>query len=85
MKCFILNCVKKLPFKIKCVQTDNGVEFTNKLIHPDAKPTLFEKTLMELGIEYKRIKPYTPHHNGKDQLYFYNGRTFFNLNGLELK
>ena len=59
-KCFILNCVKKLPFKIKCVQTDNGVEFTNKLIHPDAKPTLFEKTLMELGIEYKRIKPYTP-------------------------
>lgn len=38
-KCFILNCVKKLPFKIKCVQTDNGVEFTNKLIHPDAKPT----------------------------------------------
>ena len=89
-KCFILNCVKKLPFKIKCVQTDNGVEFTNKLIHPDAKPTLFEKTLMELGIEYKRIKPYTPRHNGKvershgkDQLYFYNGRTFFNLNDLE--
>jgi len=89
-KCFILNCVKKLPFKIKCVQTDNGVEFTNKLIHPDAKPTLFEKTLMELGIEYKRIKHYTPRHNGKvershgkDQLYFYNGRTFFNLNDLE--
>ena len=55
-----------------------------------AKPTLFEKTLMELGIEYKRIKPYTPRHNGKvershgkDQLYFYNGRTFFNLNDLE--
>lgn len=45
---------------------------------------------MELGIEYKRIKPYTPRHNGKvershdkDQLYFYNGRTFFNLNDLE--
>ena len=64
-------------------KTDNGVEFTNKLIHPDAKPTLFEKTLMKLGIEYKRIKPYTPRHNSKDQLYFYNGRTFFNLNDLE--
>ena len=45
---------------------------------------------MKLDIEYKRIKPYTPRHNGKverchgkNQLYFYNGRTFFNLNDLE--
>lgn len=89
-KCFLLNCVKKLPFKIKCVQTDNGLEFTNQLVTPGGKPTLFEKTLKELGIEYKRIKPYTPRHNGKvershgkDQLYFYNGRTFFNLNDLK--
>ena len=72
-----------MTFPGERVQIDNGVEFTNKLIHPDAKPTLFEKTLMELGIEYKRIKPYTPRHNSKDQLYFYNGRTFFNLNDLE--
>lgn len=41
-------------------------------------------------IEHKLIKPYTPHHNGKvershgkDQLYFYNTHTFFNLNDLE--
>lgn len=89
-KCFLLNCFNKLPFKIKCVQTDNGLEFTNQLVTPGSKPTLFEKTLKELGIEYKRIKPYTPRHNGKvershgkDQLYFYNGRTFFNLKDLE--
>ena len=86
-KCFLLNCVKKMPFKIKCVQTDNGLEFTNQLVTPGS---LFEKTLKELGIEYKRIKPYTPRHNGKvershgkDQLYFYNSRTFFNLKDLE--
>ena len=89
-KCFLLNCVKKMPFDIKCVQTDNGIEFTNQLVSPGAKPTLFEKTLKELGIEYKRIKPYTPRHNGKvershgkDQLYFYNKHTFFNLKDLE--
>jgi transposase InsO family protein len=55
-----------------------------------AGPTLFEKELKRLGIQYKRIKPYTPRHNGKvershgkDQLYFYNGRTFFSLTDLE--
>jgi transposase len=89
-KCFLLNCIKKMPFDIKCVQTDNGLEFTNQIVHPGAGPTLFEKELKRLGIQYKRIKPYTPRHNGKvershgkDQLYFYNGRTFFSLTDLE--
>ncbi len=89
-KCFLLNCIKKMPFKITCVQTDNGLEFTNRLVMEHPKPTLFEKTLKELGITHKLIKPYTPRHNGKvershgkDQLYFYNNRTFFNLSDLE--
>ena len=54
-KCFLLNCIKKLPFKIKCVQTDNGLEFTNQLANAGSKLTLFEKTLKEYGIEYKRV------------------------------
>ena len=29
---FIRHCVKKFPFLIECVQTDNGSEFTNRLI-----------------------------------------------------
>ncbi len=69
---------------------DNGIEFTNRLVMEHPKPTLFETTLKELGITHKLIKPYTPRHNGKvershgkDQLYFYNNRTFFNLNDLE--
>jgi transposase InsO family protein len=89
-KQFILNCIKKLPFKIKCVQTDNGTEFTNRLVHADAGPTLFENTLKELGIEHKCIKPYTPRHNGKvershgkDTLYFYSKRTFYSFEDLQ--
>lgn len=64
-KCFIESCVAKLPFQIKTVQTDNGLEFTNKLITGTILPTLFETTLEKLGIKHKLIKPYTPRHNGK--------------------
>lgn len=42
---FIRNCVKKFPFPIERVQTDNGSEFTNRLISgQSARPTLFEST-----------------------------------------
>lgn len=63
---FIRNCVKKFPFPIECVQTDNGSEFTNRLISgQSARPTLFESTLAQLSIRHKLIRPYTPRHNGK--------------------
>jgi len=35
---------KKFPFEIKCVQTDNGTEFTNALLNP-GKQTEFEQYL----------------------------------------
>ena len=48
------------------VQTDNGSEFTNRLVGTkNPKPTLFEKALEQLNIRHKLIKPYTPRHNGK--------------------
>lgn len=57
---------KKLKYKIKCIQTDNGFEFTNRLNSQETnKKTMFEKELEELGIEHKLIKPKTPRHNGK--------------------
>ncbi len=63
---FIRNCVKKFPFPIECVQTDNGSEFTNRLISgQSARPTLFESTPAQLSIRHKLIRPYTPRHNGK--------------------
>ena len=82
---FIKHCVKRFPYAIECVQTDNGPEFTNRLNSSCSdKPTLFELTLEKLGITHKLIKPYTPRHNGKvershrkDNEYFYATHTFF--------
>ena len=63
---FLRHVVQKFPYAIECIQTDNGSEFTNRLNCSKAnRPTLFEKTLSELGIQHKLIRPYTPRHNGK--------------------
>lgn len=84
---FIHYCVKKFPYVIECVQTDNGSEFTNRLNKTcSTKSTLFEITLKQLGIRHKLIKPYTPRHNGKvershrkDNEYFYASHNFFSF------
>lgn len=63
---FIQHVVEKFPYPIECIQTDNGFEFTNRL-NPNGtqRQTLFEKTLANLGIRHKLIRPFTPWHNGK--------------------
>ncbi len=45
-----------------------------------------ETTVVELGIRHKRIRPYTPRHNGKvershreDQKRFYDSHRFYSL------
>ena len=84
---FLLHVIEKFPYAIECVQTDNGFEFTNRLSNSRVKPlTLFEKTLAQMGIRHKLIKPYTPKHNGKvershrkDNEEFYARRTFFSF------
>ena len=65
-------------FRVECVQTDNGSEFTNRFTSEKGKLTLFERYLARYGIRHKLIKPYTPRHNGKvershrkDNEYFY--------------
>ena len=63
---FIRHCVKRFPYSIECVQTDNGSEFTNRMNSSMIiRPTLFQKTLEELGIRHKLIRVFTPRHNGK--------------------
>ena len=71
---------------MECIQTDNGLEFTNRFSTAKNKPTLFESTLHQLGIRHKLIRPYTPRHNGKvershreDQKRFYNKHSFYSL------
>ncbi len=89
---FIEVMVKKFPFKIEEVQTDNGFEFTNRLNSNKSKrneKTMFERKLEEKGIRHKYIKPYTPRHNGKvershrkDQERFYYNKIFFSFEDL---
>ena len=84
---FLKHVVKRFPYAIECVQTDNGSEFTNRLnSQATKKKTLFETTLEELGIRHKLIQPYTPRHNGKvershrkDNEEFYACHTFYSF------
>ena len=65
-KDFLLKLIQHAPFPIREVQTDNGCEFTNRLLVIKSKHlTMFEKALEELGILYHRIQIATPRHNGK--------------------
>lgn len=80
---FLKVIIKKFKYKIECIQTDNGSEFTNRLTTYRDKKTIFEKALKEQGIEHKLIKPKTPRHNGKvershrkDQERFYYNKVF---------
>ncbi len=84
---FIRHVVEKFPYAIECIQTDNGLEFTNRLNSNETKrKTLFENTLEKLGIRHKLIRPFTPRHNGKvershrkDNEEFYASHKFYSF------
>ena len=84
---FLEHLIQAFPFPIHCVQTDNGTEFTKRLLSTERRtPTLFEARLKQCGIEHKLIRPYTPRHNGKvershrkDNEYFYASHTFYSF------
>ena len=86
-KQFLEKLIEKAPFPIREIQTDNGTEFTNRLIVTKSKHmTLFEKLLIEMGIIYHRIQIATPRHNGKverqhriDEARFYKHMKMYNL------
>ena len=78
---------KRRGVRVECVQTDNGIEFTNRFsTNKKNRLTRFELTAARLGILHKLIRPYTPRHNGKvershreDQKRFYDTHRFFSL------
>ena len=83
---FLEHLIKAAPFKILCVQTDNGTEFTKRLLPGDNGLSLFETRLEQAGIRHKLIRPYTPRHNGKvershrkDNEYFYALHKFYSF------
>ena len=84
----MLDHFKRLGISVKCVQTDNGFEFTKRFgtSAPD-NLSLFERALKERKITHKLIRPFTPRHNGKvershrkDNEYFYATHTFYSFN-----
>lgn len=85
----VVAAFRRKGVKEEYVQTENGFEFTNRFSNSKRdRPTLFETTAAELGIRHKRIRPYTPRHNGKvershreDQKRFYDSRRFWSLAG----
>lgn len=83
---FLEHLIKAFPYRIECIQTDNGTEFTNRFTTQRDKPTLFQEHLAAHGIEHKLIRPYTPRHNGKvershrkDNERFYATHTFYSF------
>ncbi len=84
---FLDMLVKAFPFKIECIQTDNGMEFIKEFRgRKHGKMSLFEARLKQLGIRHKLIRPYTPRHNGKvershrkDNEYFYATHKFYSF------
>lgn len=79
---FLKRLENNLGFKVKLVQTDNGIEFVNDQDVTNRK-TRFEKYLEELDIKHKRTRPYSPWQNGIvershriDNELFYNRRRF---------
>lgn len=84
---FLLSLVAHAPFMIREVQTDNGTEFTKRLISNDPNDkTLFEEELERMGIIHHLIRPATPRHNGKverqhrtDEMRFYRHMRMYSL------
>lgn len=83
---FIKKVIKQFPYKIQEIRTDNGLQFTNRLVSKTNKLTMFERYLREVGIKHDKIKPFTPKHNGKvershrkDEEWFYRDRKFYSL------
>ena len=69
-----------IGLKINTIQTDNGPEFVNNQIETNL-PTLFEKTLEELGIKHRRTRPYSPWQNGKvERSHKIDGERFYSRN-----
>lgn len=66
---FMGKCINFFPFKITHILTDNGLEFTNRLLiskkgNPCSKPSKMDIKCQEEGIDHRLTKPATPKTNG---------------------
>ena len=57
---FVQALQKAWKFKIECIQTDNGTEFTNRFTSNRDKPSLLDLWCRKNNCVYKLIKPKNP-------------------------
>ena len=62
---FLQNLLKKIPYKIHKILTDNGVQFTNLAKNHNALPHIFDRICVENGIEHRLTLPAHPWTNGQ--------------------
>lgn len=86
---FVIRSIIYFGYIPKCIQTDNGIEFTRHRESKESGKHLLDRLCEKLDIEHKLIKPRTPRHNGKvershrnDQKRFYNSLSFYSLDDL---
>lgn len=86
---FVIRAIIYFGYIPKCIQTDNGFEFTHNKEKKNKMKHLFDQLCEELNIIHKLIRPRTPRHNGKvershrnDQKRFYSIIAFFSLDDL---
>lgn len=84
---FVMRAIMFFGYIPKCIQTDNGQEFTH--LKNTNRQHLFDKFCQENHIDHKLIKPRTPRHNGKvershrnDNERFYKYLKFHSYNDL---
>jgi transposase InsO family protein len=89
---FVIRSIIYFGYIPKCIQTDNGFEFTTFHSKKDISTHLLDQLCELLGITHKLIKPRTPRHNGKvershrnDQKRFYDNLSFFSLDDLNIQ
>ena len=79
---FLARLLKKAPFKVSKVLTDNGKEFTDRFCATgEREPTgnhLFDKVCQKNEVEHRLIKPREPQTNGMVERF--NGRVAEVLN-----
>lgn len=62
---FLRNLIKKIPYKIHTILTDNGIQFTNRAMDKYAWMHIFDRVCHENQIEHRLTKVNHPWTNGQ--------------------
>lgn len=62
---FLRNLIKTVPYKLHTILTDNGIQFTNRIIDKHAFTHVFDRVCHENNIEHRLTKVNHPWTNGQ--------------------